>query len=150
MLKTTLKIISLSLAIAVVSGCSNSESNESQTKMQVKTPYSWLEGDWQGDLSIHAMEESFPAELKYEKGKLNFFVKDYCQGEATFSSKQNNDGLFIECKDNNFKITPVDNNSNYYNKIDSLDNNSEFEIIYIEYNNKERFAGWLKKGFKNK
>ncbi len=150
MLKKSLKIVSLSVAIAVVSGCSNSESNERQKKVQVKTPYQWLEGDWQGELSVHAMEKSFPAELKYDNGKLEIFIKDYCQGEATFSSKQNNDGLSIECKEEYFKLTPVGNNSDYQSKIDSIDNNSDFEIIYIEYNNKERFAGWLKKGFKNK
>ena len=34
MLKTTLKIVSLSLAIAVVSGCSNSESNDMKNKVE--------------------------------------------------------------------------------------------------------------------
>ena len=34
MLKTTLKIVSLSLAIAVVSGCSNSESNDTKNKVE--------------------------------------------------------------------------------------------------------------------
>jgi hypothetical protein len=109
---------------------SNSESNN-QKKEQLKMQYQWLEGNWKGKLFVHAMEESFPAELKYNHGKLEIFAKEYCQGKATFSSKQNNDSLSIKCKDNYFKLTPTDNNN--------------FETIYIEYNNKDRFAGWLKK-----
>jgi len=152
MLKTSLKIVSFSLAIAVVSGCSNSESNESQTKIQVKTPYSWLEGDWKGDLSVHAMEESFPAELKYSNGKLELFAKEYCNGKAEFLSMPDMGGVNIQCGKEIFNVSPANKSGEIYNinniehtLINAIYIQHELERIKEKIKEKTKFAGFLGK-----
>ena len=143
MLKTTLKIVSLSLAIAFVSGCSNSESNDSKTTVKVKTPYSWLEGNWKGDLSVHAMEENFPAELKYSNGKLELFAKEYCNGKAKFLPMENKQELRVQCGENTFMVSPANKEGETYD-INNTENKL-IDAIYIQHFEGTKFAGFLGK-----
>jgi len=149
MSKKAIKLLFSTLILLI--GCSDLE-HDNNKKTQVKNSekslnlYPWLEGDWQGELYFHAMEKSFPAKLKYHHGKLKVFFQDYCKGEATFALKQKEkSGLEVICKDGSFNIIPQDSNNNYLEKITDIDSKSQFEIIYIQYHEKDRFAGWLKK-----
>ena len=141
----SLKSLLLALAIAVIGGCSNSESNNSKQE-QVKTQYQWLEGDWKGNLFFHAEDKSFPAELKYHNGKIEIMFKEYCQGEANFT-KQDKYAIYIQCKNGaTIQLIPVDLECQSCNIIlNDIDKNKTFQLINIQYHEKEKFSGLLEK-----
>ena len=145
MLKNILKLLSLILSIMVINGCSNSESNNSKQE-QVKTQYQWLEGDWKGNLFFHAEDKSFPAELKYHNGKIEIMFKEYCQGEANFT-KQDKYAIYIQCKNGaTIQVIPVDLECQSCNIIlNDIDKNKTFQLINIQYHEKEKFSGLLEK-----
>jgi len=151
MLKSTLKGISF-ISLILLNGCTSTEnekrSNEeitSKVTQQSVAAYPWLAGEWEGKLYFHEEERSLNAKLKYHDGKLQIFFKEYCQGDARFTSKYGDDSVFIECSNGIISLTPVDSNDNYMNKIKSINSKTKFERVYIQYNENEKFAGFLRK-----
>ena len=152
MLKKTLQGISILFLMLLVDGCSRSESEKSSNAeimskitQQSLDAYPWLEGNWQGELYFHGIDKSFSAKLQYNEGKLQVLFKEYCQGDAKFTSKYGDDAVFIECSNGIISLSPVDDNENFLNKIKSIDSKTKFKRVYIQYNENEKFAGFLEK-----
>jgi len=135
----------LLLYVLILSACDNKTEIEKVDRKidQVEILYPWLEGDWQGELYFHAEDRSFPGELKYHNGELQVMFKEYCKGKVSFSSRVTDTDVFVQCNSGEIKITPLDSAEQYNLKIKDI--NEKIKGLRIEYNEEERFAGWLMK-----
>ncbi len=139
--------IVLLLSILILTSCDNRTEIKKVNKKidNTKVLYPWLEGDWQGELNLHAELKKIPAELKYDNGNLKIMFKEYCREPISFLSK-NKITISIKCSNGRIQISPVDKNGKTSIKIKDIKIGEKFNLIYINgYNEKEKFAGWLER-----
>jgi len=143
MLKNRLTILLFSmLLLTACNDTTNKGTTPSQKERSVTTLYPWLEGDWRGELFFHAEDKNISASLNYHDGKLNVSFPNYCEGEGVFVSDKATNTIFVTVQNKTFQFNPTRGNEIISKSFESL---TDIKIIYIQYYEDSKLAGWLEK-----